>query len=87
MKFTINGQTPQLDDNPMVSKCLAVLDKLPDGELITSPVLAQAAGYALEYIIARGYLLPETYCVKHANKKLYGNQKTIKAWKAQELQG
>jgi len=87
MKFTINGSAPKLDDNPLVAKCLAVLDKLPVGELITAPRLAQAAGYAVESIIARGYLLPETYCVKHANKKLYGNQKTIKAWKAQELQG
>lgn len=86
MKFKINGEVPVLDDNPLVGKCLAILDNLPDGELITAPVLARAAGYQFESFANRSYLLPETHSAKRGQRKFYGNQKTIKAWKAQNIQ-
>lgn len=88
MKFKIDDKSPTTCSRPALLKCIAALDKLPDGELKTSRGLATLTGIKFSTLTDIGRDVPDEYRVKNGMgcKTIYGNQKTIKAWREQQVQ-
>ena len=86
MKFNIDNHSAPDSASPMVLKCSQLLRKLPDGELKTSRGLASLAGMKSRAIERMGFDLPQELTVKDSGKRLYGNPKTIAAWKNRKVQ-
>jgi hypothetical protein len=85
MKFTIDNAVPP-SGNVTLQKVIKLIRELPDGEMLSMRGVASKATLSEQYISSFGALIPADICVKHAQKKLYGNPKTIAAWKKQQVQ-
>jgi hypothetical protein len=85
MKFTIDCKSAAQAELPSVVACIAALKKLPDGELKTRVGLASAAGISPGTILHIGTSLPDEYKANQGRLMIYGNAKTIKAWRAWKI--
>lgn len=83
MKFTIDDKlATQNEKSATVTKAESLLRSLPDGKLITALRLTELARLRFStFCNQRGFLSKEM-CVRSGSKNLYGNPKTIKAFKA-----
>ena len=82
MEFKLNGQKMEGFSDYSPARIKKYLDKLPDGELLTSVELAdrlkiKSANSMRDKIKIK---LPAYYCIM-ATKCLWGNPKTVKAFK------
>jgi hypothetical protein len=87
VKFTIDNKAPPASTNPRALKAIAVLDALKDGELLTSmslSVKSKVRWQSLKNVMCE---IPADYSVKDGFRKLYGNKRTIKAWRDSQIQG
>ena len=81
MKFSFVGETAGLKKNPTVQRISEFLHRQPDGKLFTAPAVAAAMKINFAYFCTQRYMLPETLAARHGHAKLYGNPKTVAAWK------
>jgi hypothetical protein len=87
MKFTIDNKAPPAVNNARVLKAIATLDSLKDGELLTLRSLSMKS--SLKWQSLRNVIceLPPGYSARDGFRKLYGNTRTIKAWRDSQIQG
>jgi hypothetical protein len=87
VKFTIDDKAPPPSDNVRALKAIATLDALKDGELLTSrslSVKSKVRWHSLRNVMCE---IPPDYSVRDGFRKLYGNKRTIKAWRDSQIQG
>lgn len=86
MKFTILGASITSKKSPSLLKVEAHLRKLPDGTLLNTNALVEAMQMSFGNFrtTCRSQIDPE-FCTRSpkGNVKLYGNHKTVRAWKQQ----
>lgn len=83
MKLTLNGKPPCTSTlSPAMRRVVNFVLNLPDGKLLTAKGLAEETGisrgrcsnYANEHV-------PPTHWIKDGSQKIYGNPKTLAAYK------
>jgi len=83
MEFKIDGKKVKPTVGYDVVRIKKILDKLPDGEMLSAVALAEklnlAAAHLRDNIVKK---LPENY-IKLSHKVYYASEKTIKAYRAQ----
>ncbi len=80
MEFNIVGAVEPVGGR-LAARIIEVLRRVPDGQLLTCEALAPLVGYAPDYMRSRGSNLPKTYVVRRGRRNLYGNPKTIQAYR------
>jgi hypothetical protein len=81
--FKIDGKPAELDHlSPTIRRAFEALDKLPDGELLTAVQLSKRAKASQDALrnVAPGADW-QGRRIKHGTRMLYGNAKTIEAYR------
>ena len=83
MNFTIKSNATGFGgEHPGVAKAVRHLKTLADGELIDRYHLAKALKWSADYLRGWCSQIPEIYrALGKGNQFLYGNKKTIAAWR------
>jgi hypothetical protein len=85
--FDIEGGADFGSVPPTFRKAVTVLQSLPAKKLLNCRALAGRCGCTVDYLRSRAsYFIPREFTVKAGNKLLYGNPKTIQAFKQWRLQ-
>ena len=82
MDFKLNGEKIVPNNGPDSKSIKKKLDQLKDGDLYTTPLLSELTGVSGAYIrdsLSRKLTLN---CYMAGGKYIWGNEKTIKAYKA-----
>lgn len=86
MKFVVNGAKASSENTPkLVLEAIAVLEKLPDGELLTTRALASRLrraystvnGFGVEPTLEKFHMRVSRGNVVPNNSVIWGNTKTI----------
>lgn len=84
MKFTIDDAPPGVG-SAALNAAIRFIRALPNSKLVTATTIARETGYQLTYISTFARLIPEELCARNGNKKIYGNPKTIAAWRKSKI--
>lgn len=85
MKFTIDDRpaaATAVTKTPTIRKLEAFLVRMPDGKLLTSPQLSAQTQTPLETVANMANRIDPELSVVH-KRRLYGNKKTIQAYREQ----
>lgn len=90
MQFKFEGsREPNFNKIPAgAQKAIEILDSLEDGNFVDSERLSVLTGYTISYIISELGRYLRNYYIKTSSegawRNFYGNQNTVKAWKAKK---
>jgi len=83
MNFHIKGNTRIHRIPPIAQRGEALIRRQPVGTLLNTLALAEALGSTPSSVRHWTWAIPAELTVIHRHNKLYGNPKTIKAFKAE----
>lgn len=86
MNFKLNNEAVASGTAPRwIKNAVQILTDLPDGELLSSRVLARKLNIKRDYLMHFICEFPPELTIRAQNMRIYGNAKTIAAWKKQKL--